>query len=124
MGINVLWFSQHEMSPEQREFFGANANITQINGTAPNVHVEFQGEVNGVAGTIAPLKELVGNDFQIIAIVAPIGLQQQILAVAGGKPVIFAVNDRERQPGGEFKFIFKEWRRLVKIEVVTEPFVL
>lgn len=63
----------------------------------------------------------------IVAIVAPINLQQQILEVAGDKPVIFAKNDRVRVnvPEGEeqFEFIFAGWERLVEVKVVTEPFL-
>ncbi len=117
------------MSPEQRAPFGPDAVILQVNGSAPNVHVPFEAVVTTQdfgaqeAVTVPPLKEQI-QDFDVIAIVAPIGLQQQFLAVAGDKPVVFAKNDRVRQPNGEFEFIFAGWERLVKIEVVTEPFVV
>jgi hypothetical protein len=122
--MKVFWFSRHPMSPEQRAVFGPDAVIHQVNGSAPNVHVPFTASVNGGAEQEVPaIKEQI-KDFDVVAIVAPINLQQQFLAVAGDKPVIFAKNDRVRQPGGEFEFIFAGWERLVKIEVITEPFVL
>lgn len=121
----VLWFSRHQMTPEQKEALG-EVSITQVNGNMPNVHVPFQAEVNGVTQEVAPFKELL-REFDIIAIVAPIGLQQQILGVAGDRPVISALNRRVLVPdenGGEDKvhFIFDGWERLLKIEVVKEPF--
>lgn len=121
----VLWFSRHEMTPEQKEALG-QVEVTQLNGNMPNVHVPFNAEVNGVAKEVVPFKELL-QEFEIIAIVAPIGLQQQILAVAGDRPVISAKNRRVLVPdenGGEDKvqFHFDGWERLLKVEVVKEPF--
>ena len=68
------------------------------------------------------------NKADIIAIVAPIQLQQQFLKLANGKPVIMAVNDRVLVPnpeGGEDKVTFKfvKWEQLDKIEVVKHDFI-
>lgn len=108
----VLWFSRHEMTADQRAALG-NCKITQINRSIQNAY-ELEQEI----------KE---ND--IIAIVAPINLQQQFLKIAGEKPVIMAVNDRVLVPqedGTEDKveFRFVKWERLLKIEVVKEDFVI
>ena len=107
----VLWFSRHEMSPEQREALG-DCVITQINRSI-NSAFELQEEIDAA---------------DIVAIVAPINLQQQFLKIAGDKPVIMAVNDRVLVPnpeGGEdkVKFHFVKWERLIKIEVVKEDFI-
>ena len=107
----VLWFSRHEMTADQRAALG-NCEITQINRSIQNAY-ELE-------------KEIKEND--IIAIVAPINLQQQFLKIAGEKPVIMAVNDRVLVPqadGSEDKveFRFVKWERLLKIEVVKEDFV-
>ena len=125
----VLWFSRHEMTAPQIEALEAKLGvvaITQIDGTMPNVHVQFTGKIDGVDAQIPPFKELL-QGFDVVAIVAPIQLQQQILGVAGDIPVIFAESKRERisVPEGqepEFRFIFKSWKRLLEVKVVTEDF--
>lgn len=108
----VLWFSRHEMTQEQKAALG-EAEIMQVDKTI-NSAFELQNEI---------------DQCDIIAIVAPINLQQQFIKLAGTKPVIMAVNDRVLVPqedGTESKveFRFVKWERLVKIEVVKEDFVL
>jgi hypothetical protein len=127
----VLWFSRHEMTPDQRGALEAklgDITVTQVDGTMHNVHTPFKGKINGEDAEIPfpAFKELV-KGFDVVAIVAPIHLQQQILGVAGETPVIFAESKRERisVPEGEdpqFEFIFKRWKRLVEVKVVTEDF--
>ncbi len=125
----VLWFSRHSMSADQRGALEAKlgmVEIVQVDGTMPNVHVAFPGKLDGEDAEIPPFKELL-KGFQVVAIVAPIHLQQQILGVAGETPVIFAESKRERisVPEGQepqFQFIFKGWKRLVEVKVVTEDF--
>lgn len=70
---------------------------------------------------------MLGNA-DIIAIVAPINLQQQFLKLANGKPVIMAVNDRVLVPqenGEEDKveFRFVKWEQLDRIEIVKHDFI-
>lgn len=118
----VFWFSRHIMTSAQQEALGS-CEVDQYNGTVTNVHVPFSAELNGVQTECAPLKEVI-QDYDIIAIVAPINLQKAFLDVAGDKPVIIAKNKRERQENGEFEFIFEYWDKLVKVEVVTERFTV
>ena len=108
----VLWFSRHEMSSEQSD------DLTRIFG---------QVEVNQVSKTINSAYDLQAeiNEADVIAIVAPIQLQQQFLKLAGTRPVITATSERiivKNDDGSEDKvvFQFKNWLKLVKIEVVTE----
>jgi hypothetical protein len=107
----VLWFSRHEMTTDQREALG-DCDIVQISKTINSAY-ELQEEIEAA---------------DIIAIVAPINLQQQFIKIAGDKPVIMAVNDRvliPQEDGEEkVKFQFVKWERLVKIEVVKEDFVI
>ena len=125
----VIWFSRHEMTAPQIEALEAKLGVikvTQVDGTMPNVHIAFQGKIDGVDAEIPAFKELI-QGFDIIAIVAPINLQQQILGIAGNTPVIFAESKRERVsvPEGQdpqFNFVFKGWKRLVEVKVVTEDF--
>lgn len=125
MTTKVLWFSRHEMSVEQRAALESKLGeieILQINGTAPNVHVSFEAEINGAEKTmVKPLKEWV-TEVDVVAIVAAIALQQQFLSVAGDKPVIMTENAREFVDGDKVVFRFVRWFRIVKIEVITEDF--
>jgi len=127
--VKVLWFSRHEMTAPQIEALEAKlgmVEIVQVDGTMPNVHVAFPGKLDGEDAEIPPFKELL-KGFQVVAIVAPIHLQQQILGVAGETPVIFAESKRERisVPEGQepqFNFLFKGWKRLMEVKLVTEDF--
>lgn len=67
----VLWFSRHKMTEPQLAALG-NVEIVQIDRSIESAS-ELQEEI---------------NDCDIIAIVAPIGLQAQFLRVAGDKPVL------------------------------------
>ena len=109
----VLWFSRHEMSAEQRAALGSEVEITQVSKTIQSAR-ELQKEI---------------DEADIVAIVAPIGLQAEFLRLAGEKPVIAAVNAREiikDENGGEDKVNFKfvKWERLIKIEVIKEDFII
>lgn len=109
----VLWFSRHEMTTEQREALGTDIEIMQINKSINSAY-ELKEEI---------------DQCDIIAIVAPINLQQQFLKLANGKPVIMAVNDRVLipQPDGtkdKVAFRFVKWEQLIKIEVVKKNFII
>ncbi len=147
----ILWFSRHTMTAEQRDALPP-CEITQINGTMRNVHVPFEavviceggdtrlikeGEDNSTVKytfgdsvsmvKVQPFKEIM-KGYDIIAIVAPIAIQHQILVAAeSNQPVIMAKSKRiiESVDGTENKvtFVFDGWERLIKIDVVTEPFV-
>lgn len=128
--VSVLWFSRHAMTVEQFSALESklgHISVTQIDGTMPNIHSSFMAKVNGEDEVeVPPFKQLISS-FDIIAIVAPINLQQQVLSIAGEKPVIMAKSNRVRKetPDGqpeEFDFVFDHWYKLVKIEVVTEEF--
>lgn len=110
MSQKILWFSRHEMSPEQKAALGNDVDIMQINQT-----INHASEL---------LDDIQKSD--VIAIVAPIGLQKEFLNLADGKPVIMAKNQRvfEPQPDGEDKvrFRFDGWEQLKKIEIVKEPY--
>ena len=129
MSTSIIWFSRHSMTESQLAALSSKLGkitVTQVDGTMPNVHVSFPGKLNGEDAEIPAFKELV-KDFDVVAIVAPINLQQQILSVSGEKPVIIAQSNRVRKelPEGqpaEFEFIFAGWHQLKKIEVITEEF--
>lgn len=108
---NILWFSRHEMTAEQKAALGADIKINQVNRTISSAY-ELQKEI---------------DEADIIAIVAPINLQQQFLQLANGKPVIMALNDRllVKQEGAEDKveFRFLKWEQLDRIEIVKHDFL-
>ena len=110
-GRKVLWFSRHTMTAEQLSALGTVREIVQCDGTISSAW-ELAEEI---------------NDCDIIAIVAPINLQQQFLKLAGDKPVVMALSERVITPdpeGGESKvdFVFQKWERLLRIEVEKEDF--
>jgi hypothetical protein len=108
----VMWFSRHEMSAEQSvdlvRIFG-EIEVTQINKTI-NTGFDLKDEI---------------ETHDVIAIVAPINIQEQILRIAKDKPVITAMSERilvKNEDGSEDKvvFKFKNWTRIKKIVVETE----
>ena len=112
MKKKVLWFSRHEMTLEQRAVLG-DVEIIQINKTVQSAY-ELRDEI---------------NECDIIAIVAPINLQQQFIKLANDKPVIMAVNDRvlikqadSTEDKAEFRFV--KWEQLIRIDIVKEDFMM
>jgi hypothetical protein len=102
----VLWFSRHEMTADQQQDLNriyGNVEITQINKTI-NSAFEIQEEI---------------EQHDIIAIVAPINLQQQFLKIAGSKPVIAARSKRIIDGEDNVIFVFDGWYQIIKIDVVT-----
>lgn len=112
--MKVLWFSRHQMSTEQLDALKSRlgeVELVQVDKTITNVS-EISEEM---------------KDCDVLAIVAPIGLQQQFLRVSNGRPVIVAVSERvftKDENGNESKvdFRFVKWERLVKIDVIKEDF--
>lgn len=127
---NIFWFSRHDMTIEQTQAlvnkFG-NINITKVNGSPTNLYTDCEFDINGSKITTNINKFITGNDFNVIAIVAPIGLQQQFLKIADEIPVITAKTDRviiKGDNGTEDKvaFNFNKWEQLVKIDIVMKDF--
>ena len=105
----VLWFSRHEMSKEQKQALG-DVEIIQVSKSIQSAR-ELAKEISEV---------------DIVAVVAPTGLQAEFLKISEGKPVITAVSERVLVPqdGGEDKveFRFVKWERLLEVKVVKEDF--
>lgn len=103
----VLWFSRHQMTEEQlkdlQRIYG-NIEINQINKTIQSAY-ELKDEI---------------DSHDIIAIVAPIHLQEQFLKLAKDKPVISCRNKRVFNEEGKVQFIFDGWYQIRKIEVIIE----
>jgi len=82
-------------------------------------------EVNQVNKTITKAVEIKDDidSANVIAIVAPLPLQQEFLQLAKGKPVIFCKNERIVDPVDNTKVTFKHagWFRIVEIKVVFDP---
>lgn len=111
----VLWFSRQDMTNDQSQAlvkkFGGWFEMIKVDGTIPNAFV---------------LKDYI-DECDVIALVAPIHIQEQVLKIAGDKPVIMALSRRQLvsdENSGESKAIstFEKWERLVKIIVEKEDF--
>jgi hypothetical protein len=125
---SILWFSRHDLSPAQRESFDKKFGDTgwkHLKVNVPqmaNVHVTM---TTAQGKTLPPFKEYAKN-FDILAIVLPIHLQDQVLKTCGDKEVIIAQNKREivfnPETGEEDKVVFNfaGWKRLVKIDIILE----
>ena len=103
----VLWFSRHEMTKEQltdlRRIYGT-VEIIQINKTINSAY-DLQKEI---------------EEADVVAIVAPINLQQQFLKIAGKRPVISAKSMRVLLDDGEkVQFVFDGWYQIKNIVIET-----
>lgn len=127
----ILWFSRHAMSAAQLSDlamkFGGDICITQVNGTAANVHVPFTGAIPEAGETVADffltgelpcLKELVAT-FDEVAAVLPIGLQQQILPFLPSKRLLVAKNKRIITEEGKVEFSHEKWEQITEIKIVV-----
>jgi hypothetical protein len=104
----VLWFSRHEMSADQ------SADLMRIFGSDIEV-VQHSATINSPAD----IPDLMGYD--VWAIVAPIGLQQQFKKMAGDRPVIFCKSKRVILEDGEkVQFVFDGWYAIKQIIVEEE----
>lgn len=110
MATKILWFSRHNMATDQvnalKSACGPDLVINQIDKQINSAY-ELADEIAAA---------------DVVAIVAPIALQQQFLKLAGKRPVIMAVNDRIITEEGKQAFSFVKWERLKKIEVIKEDF--
>lgn len=100
------------MTPEQAAALG-EVEVKQIDKTISSAY-ELKDEIDAA---------------DIIAVVAPIHIQEQFLKIAGDKPVITALSERiieKSEDNSESKVVFKfaKWERLVEIKVVKEDFKL
>lgn len=126
----VLWFSRHAMTAVQKQDLVrilGDIHVTQVNGTAPNVHVPFTATTpeNGetvadqlLEGEIPALKELV-NGFDEVAVVLPIGMIQQLLPFSNGR-LLQAVAIRRTLEGGQITFAHDKWQAITEVLIVTE----
>jgi hypothetical protein len=126
--------------------FGEDSHIIikQVNGTAANVHVAFmatnepesqaptikelveRGKLDVITGTKAlatahpPLKELV-KEFDIVAAVLPINLQEQILPFMSDAPLLTAVSERVMD-NGKATFVFQKWVQVLAVKIETQDY--
>ena len=134
--VKVMWFSRHEMTDEQEDAlvksihsrFGKDSHIVikQVNGTAANVHVAFMAtnapeNTEGLLPKVhPPLKELV-KEFDIVAAVLPINLQEQILPFMGDAPLLTASSER-LMVDGKPTFVFQKWVRVIAVKIETRDY--
>jgi hypothetical protein len=77
--------------------------------------------INKISKTISDVKEIEKDikENDVIAVVAPLRLLQQICKIAGNKPVIIAESER-KVLNNEVQFKFKGWYQIKKIDVILE----
>lgn len=105
----VLWFSRHTMTEEQEQALIdklGKIEITQVNKTIASAY---------------DIREKIEMS-DVIAIVAPIHIQEQVLRLAGDKPVIMALSERVIVDGDKVTLKFVKWERLVEVRVIKEDF--
>ena len=110
----VLWVSRHEMTPEQRADLDRIMGGTQL--------LPWQETVTDVA-RLAPLVRRA----DAVAAVLPPELLGKLLALAQGKPVLCAVNQRRATgrfrilPDGrreqEFAYVHGGWEQLLRLDI-------
>ena len=124
----ILWFSRHSMSNAQLEDLQKvfdECEITQINGTVPNVHVPFESVPSEIGetlhfqllGQVKCLKELV-SDFDEVCAVLPIGLLQQLLPFCKNGRILQAKNRRVLLDEGKVAFVHDGWEQITEISIV------
>ena len=113
----VLWISRHTMTEEQladlERAIGGRAELTPWKETVRDVGALAEG----IAAA------------DVIAAVLPPELMQELLAAAGGKPVLRAVSGRratgrvlclaDGRREEEFAFVHLYWEEILSIEIKT-----
>lgn len=113
----VLWVSRHEMTPEQK------ADLERIMG----------GDValSAVRDTVRDVESLRPALAKVdaAAVVLPPDMLQQLLPLAGKKPVLRAVSGRvptgrtitlqDGRQESEFAFVHKCWEQILSVEIRT-----
>lgn len=102
----ILWFSRHNLTNDQKEdlqnLFG-DIEILQVNKTISHA-IELKNEI---------------DQYDVIAVVLPIGLQAELLSICKDKPVLICKSHR-LEINGKFEFLHAGWEQLKKIELVKE----
>jgi hypothetical protein len=103
----MMWFSRHPLTDAQL------ADVQALFGPV---------EVNQIDRTIKSAYEISSEIEQadLVAIVAPLNLQDQFLKLSGEKPVLICRNHRVVNPDGSVQFHHGGWSRLRKVEIVID----
>ena len=106
--VKVMWLSRHDMQPEQlgaiqEQFPGREIEINKVDKTVPNAYA-IQDEIQNA---------------DVVAMVAPIQIQEQALKIAGpDKPVITAQMD---MTSGSPQFV--QWNQVDAISVQKDTLI-
>lgn len=105
MPVKILWFSRHILGQDQLAgliaLYGDDLQVTQVDKTIQS------------ASELTPY--ILESD--VIALVAPMKIQQQVLKLAGSRPVIFSESKRLlSEDGGKTLFKFNGWYQIKRIE--------
>lgn len=113
----VLWISRHNMTPEQLD------DLVRIMGGPVCLH-QWRDTVTDIAALASAVREA-----DVVAAVLPPELLAELLRLAEGKPIFFAVSRRvptgrmvdspSGRPEPEFAFAHRCWRQLLRLEIET-----
>lgn len=102
--IKILWFSQHDMTEQQRK------DLVRIFGDIT---------IHKINKTIKSVDEL-PLDFDVFAVVMTVELQAQLLKKLRDKQkLIVAKSQRVRNQDGKFEFVHAGWTWIKKLELET-----
>lgn len=108
----ILWLSRHEMTSDQK------CDLERIYGNIQIKKVDMT--VNHGSQVVEA-----GEDCDILAIVLPINIQEQLLRLTN-KPVISCKNNRVETGSltsngeKEYRFEFAYWFQIKEVKIVTE----
>ena len=84
------------------KIYSDSVQVTQINRTITSAY-ELKDEI---------------AESDIVAVVMPLNLQEQVLKIAGSKPVLIGRNHRVQKPDGTFEFVHAGWDRVFEIKII------
>lgn len=105
--MKVMWFSRHTMTSAQK------ADLENIYDAETIEIVHIDKTINSAF----ELKETV-EECDVLAVVLPIHLQEQLLRFSGDKPVLICRSHRVPLENGAYRFVHAGWDELKKIEVI------
>lgn len=114
----ILWISRHQMTPPQL------ADLERIMG-GPVRLLPWSDTIWDLSALEPALRRV-----DAVAAVLPVHLLAQLLKLAGGKPVLYAVSARQATgrtvttPDGqterEFAFVHQGWQQILRVNIDTK----
>jgi len=105
----IIWFSRHQMTESQKK-------------DLENVLNDDMLDIKHVSKTIKHVIELKKESewCDIACMVLPIDMQEDMIKLLNGKPLLISRNHRIQNKDGRFEFVHAGWDRLVLVKIVKE----